>query len=387
MSKEEDGAQGRSKRTRENRPFPACSFEEALVLARAIHKFSSGKPIRRLTLFDQLGKSPESGPSRQLITNSAKYGLTKGSYAAEQIELTPAGATASSDDAPVRERARAQVKLAVLDIPVFKPLYEKFVGNKLPSKPVLIDSAKELNLSSELAEEAVDTFIVNLKFIGLLKTLSGAERIISQDHLLDSLPATQGEATSTPVILLSAPSDEDKKHEPESKGSYDICFYLTPIGEDGSEVRKHSDLFLGSLVEPAIEPFKLKVVRADKIEKPGMITKQIIENLVRAKLVIADLSYHNPNVFYELAIRHAMRLPTVQVIRSQDKIPFDVGGARTIQIDCTDIYSLVPKLETFRAEIANQARRALEEKDASDNPVSVFYPDMKISVGGQFSGA
>ena len=48
------------------------------------------------------------------------------------------------------------------------------------------------------------------------------------------------------------------------QGRFDaVCFYITPIGEDGSEYRKHSDLFLGSIVEPAIEPFKLKVIRAD----------------------------------------------------------------------------------------------------------------------------
>lgn len=141
-------AEDRDEAKRAQRPFPASSFEEALELASAIHKFSSGRPIRRLTLFDQLGKSPESGPSRQLITNSAKYGLTKGSYKAEQIELTPDGAVASDADAPPRERARAQIKLAILEIPVFKALYERFVGNKLPAKQVLIDAAKEQDLTS-----------------------------------------------------------------------------------------------------------------------------------------------------------------------------------------------------------------------------------------------
>jgi hypothetical protein len=350
----EEGA----RRAREQRPFPAVPFEEALELAKAIQTFSSGRPIRRLTLFDQMGKSPESGPSRQLITNSTKYGLTKGSYKAETIELTEEGAIASNDDAPPRERVRAQVKLAVLDILAFKFLYDRFVGNKLPAKQVLIDAAKEHGLSENLAEEAVDTFIVNIKFVGLLRTLSGAERIVTFDHLLDSLPASAelaasselGENIAAPRRLASSPES----------GEFDnICFYVTPIGEDGTEHRKHSDLFLGSIVEPALEPFKLRVVRADKIDKPGMITKQIIDYLVRSRLVIADLSYHNPNVFYELAIRHAMRLPTVQIIRKQDRIPFDVGQARTIQIDCSDIYSLVPRIETYRAEIGSQVRRAL----------------------------
>lgn len=384
MSNDDENNKGsedqKGKRTRQSRPFPAASFEESLELAQAIHRLSGGKSIRRLTLFDELGKAPESGPSRQLITNSNKYGLTKGGYAAEYIELTEDGALASSDEAPPRERTRAQIKCALEMIPIFKALYEKFVGNKLPAKQVLIDAAKDESLSAELGEEATDIFIVNLRFIGLLRTLSGADRIVTIDHLLDTLPPT-AEAQSTSVDL-EPPTAVGKIHSLTTvdASTFDnICFYITPIGDDGTEVRKHADLFLGSIVEPAVEPFKLKVVRADKIDKPGMITKQIIDHLVNAKLVIADLSYHNPNVFYELAIRHAMRLPTVQIIRKQDRIPFDVGQARTIQIDCSDIYSFVPKIESYRAEIASLVRRALEDPDTTDNPLSTFYPAMKAT--------
>ena len=138
------------------------------------------------------------------------------------------------------------------------------------------------------------------------------------------------------------------------------CFYITAIGDDGSEHRKHSDLFLGNILEPALATFGLNVIRADGIDKPGMITRQVIEYILRSRLVIADLSFHNPNVFYELALRHATRLPIVQIIRAGDLIPFDIHQMRTIVIDNRDIYSLVPKIETYRSEIASQVRRALE---------------------------
>jgi hypothetical protein len=82
-----------SGRVRGVRSFPAATFEEALVIAEAIQKFASGQQrVRKLTLFDKLGKTPDSGPSRQLITNSSRYGLTKGGYQAEFIELTSQGA-------------------------------------------------------------------------------------------------------------------------------------------------------------------------------------------------------------------------------------------------------------------------------------------------------
>ena len=141
----------------------------------------------------------------------------------------------------------------------------------------------------------------------------------------------------------------------------------------------HSDLFLGSIVEPALEEFGLKVVRGDRIEDTGMITRQEVQYVMRARLVIADLSFHNPNVFYELALRHASGLPTVQIIRSCDQVPFDVGQMRTVRIDTTSIYTLVPQLEVYRAEIANQVRRALENSEVADNPYTAFYSTKSAS--------
>ena len=123
-----------------------------------------------------------------------------------------------------------------------------------------------------------------------------------------------------------------------------------------------------------LEEFDLEVVRADRITSAGMINRQVIEHIMQARLVIADLSYHNPNVFYELALRHATGRPTVQIIRMVDRIPFDVDQMRTIRIDTSNIYTLVPQLEVYRTQIASQVRRALTSSDLADNPVTAFYP-------------
>src|SRR5690606_21687707 len=154
------------------RPFPAGSFEDSLLFARSLFEFGSGQPVRRLSLFDHLQKSPESSLSRQLIINSNKYGLTKGAYNAEQLELSPDGLRAVDDELPSRERTKARVKLAILEIDAFARLYERFRGNRLPARSALIDAAKEFDVPAALAEEAIDTFTVNLRFVGLLQTLS-----------------------------------------------------------------------------------------------------------------------------------------------------------------------------------------------------------------------
>lgn len=376
------------KRTRAARQFPACSFEEAVGFAKQLLEFGAGRPVRRISLFDHLGKSPDSGSSRQLITNSGKYGLTKGSYAAEMLELTPEGSKAVDDEQSQRERAKACMFLAIENIPIFKKLYDEFVGNKLPSKAALVDAAKATGLTADLAvaAEAVETFTVNLRYVGLLQTLSGAERILTIDHCLDALPQTSvlSQARIEDALLQSTQQTWTRPTSAlitSDQAQFETaCFYVTPIGEAGSPQRKHSDLMLGSIVEPALEEFGLKVIRADGIEKPGTITRQVFDYLLRARLVVVDLSFHNPNVFYELAIRHAARLPVVQIIRTADRIPFDVNQMRTIPIDTTDIYTLVPQLQSYIAQVASHVRRALQDPDAADNPLSTFYPNFRVQL-------
>ena len=138
--------------------------------------------------------------------------------------------------------------------------------------------------------------------------------------------------------------------------------------------RKHSDLFLESLVAPAIEDFGFKVVRADQIGQAGLISNQIIDYIMNSKLVVCDLSFHNPNVFYELSLRHATKKPTIHIIRKCDGIPFDLNDFRTIEIDDTDIYTLIPALETYKNQINQQVRQMLDVPDSIDNPI-ISYLD------------
>jgi hypothetical protein len=364
-----------------SKAFPTFSFQEALTIADAIQAHSGGTgKIRRLTLFDALKKSPDSGPSRQLVTNSARYGLTIGSYKAEHLELTPKGNVATNIEGDAKERLKARFELAIGSIPPFKALYDKFAGNKLPAKPVMHDVLREAGVPDTDLGECADAFIVNAKYLGLLKTIAGAERLLKIDHALEELPSNgkvvEFSAIPRPPLAAGAP--------PASAETSDwskICFYVTPIGDEGTDQRRHSDLFLNYVVEPAVTELGLKIVRADLIGKSGMIGPQLMEHVLRSRLVIVDLSFHNPNVFYELCLRHVSGLPTVHIIRQADKIPFDIQQCRTILIDTTDIYSLVPKLETHRSEIAQQARQALEnESQVAENPITVYFPGLKLQV-------
>ena len=356
-----------------SRPFPHQSFEEAFVLAEAMQNFAGSNAVRRLTLFNHLDKAPESGPSRQLITSASRYGLINGNPQSDQLQLTPDGDVATNKDSPFRDQLRSKIKLSIDTTDIFKSLYSKFNGQKLPSPALMQDAAVGLGISDDQKKECIEIFIINLRFVGLLQTLSGAERILTLEHAVDQLPSTKLPQfnASTPEIRRS-----DSNIIVHADAAFDrMCFFIGPIGEAESEYRKHSDLVLEHLIRPAIEPFGFTVLRADEIQNPGIINKQVFEYLLKSRLAIADLSFHNPNVFYELAIRHARNLPVIQLIRKFDKLPFDIAQSRTIVIDTTDIYSLVPKLETYRTEISNHIRRAIDDPTSADNPFSVLFAD------------
>lgn len=373
--------QSTPRRKRTVRPFPASSFKEACELAEAIVQISGGaREVRRITLFDHLKRSPDSGSSRQAVTNSARYGLTTGSYTAEMLKLTDDGFAAVNPEASPRERVRAQFRLAIEGTPAFKALYERFSNNKLPTQQVMKDAlVSDEGLSETDAKQAVELFIVNAREIGLLRTLSGAERILTLDHLLDLVPTA--DALQSPPIMTNGIGPAGASPAPATSHAIaavadlkKTCFYITPIGDEGTEERRHSDLILGQIVEPAIEALGLDliVVRADRLTQPGMISQQILQHVLGARLVVADLSYHNPNVFYELAIRHATGLPTVLISRAAESVPFDVADLRVLRVDMTDLYSFVPQMEAWRAELTQHARQALEQPDAAVTPITLL---------------
>ena len=262
-----------------------------------------------------------------------------------------------------QNRLMAKFKLIIGGNEFFKSLYEKYKGSKLPIKSVIIDYLGELNLDEEYREAGAELFIENAKYLGIVKILSGAERLISIEQAIEEIEVEE-------FAIVEKGVEIDSKSLNVSDSDFEkICFYIAPIGEEESEERKHSDLFLESIVAPAFDNFGYKVVRADNIGKPGMITNQIIDYIMNASFVVCDLSYHNPNVFYELALRHATKKPTIHIIRKCDKIPFDINDFRTIVIDDSSIYTLIPSLESYKNQIVQQIRQMIDDPDAIDNPI------------------
>ena len=153
-----------------------------------------------------------------------------------------------------------------------------------------------------------------------------------------------------------------------------ICFVIAPIGKPGSNIRKRSDQVLEHIIRPAVESCGYKAVRADEIAEPGMITNQIIRHVVDDPLVIADLTGQNANVFYELAIRHAIPKPFIQIINKGDDIPFDIKQMRTILVDHQDLDSV----KEAKAEIKRQIQSLEKSSSNLESPISVALEGRSI---------
>ena len=142
------------------------------------------------------------------------------------------------------------------------------------------------------------------------------------------------------------------------------CFIICPIGAAGSETRKRADRMLKHVYAPVLDANGYETVRADKILKSGLITSQIINLILESELVIADLTDSNPNVYYELALRHATGKAFIQIAEAGQQIPFDIAGLRTIFVDLTDPDDIDSARKDLRGYIAE-----FEQGHRADSPI------------------
>ena len=103
----------------------------------------------------------------------------------------------------------------------------------------------------------------------------------------------------------------------------EYCFVIMPFKD---ELRGVYD----DAIKPAIESQSLKCYRQDEIAGSGSIVREIIECIAHAKLIVADLTGQNPNVFYELGIAHALFDKTIVITQEVEDVPFDVKVYKTI---------------------------------------------------------
>lgn len=110
------------------------------------------------------------------------------------------------------------------------------------------------------------------------------------------------------------------------------AFVVMQVGPKESAERKRADEIYDYVIRPALAKFSVKAYRADQDFTPGAITPKMLTELLESRLVIADLTGRNPNVFYELGITHSFARPLISIADSAGNLPFDAKDERVIEM-------------------------------------------------------
>ena len=102
-----------------------------------------------------------------------------------------------------------------------------------------------------------------------------------------------------------------------------LCFVLMPFDKTFGQVYKEA-------IKPAVRGVGLKCRRADDIFGVRPIVQDIWEYINRAKVVVADLTDRNPNVFYEVGLSHALAKKVVLLTQKPQDVPFDIKHIRYV---------------------------------------------------------
>ena len=116
--------------------------------------------------------------------------------------------------------------------------------------------------------------------------------------------------------------------------------------------------------------------------KPGNFVKGIIADLDSSSLVIADLTGAKPNVYYELGIRHALRVGTIIITQHFDALPSDLKNYFVFEYNYSEkAHEYVDFYSKFEKKMHETIRAWDETTDPSDSPVSDFLGIINQKIG------
>src|SRR5579885_2996703 len=347
-------------------------------LEQALRDVLAGGP----STWDEIAKAMEIAPGAQMnkyyLWSAQAYNLIE--KEGDRFSLSELARKILAPTRP-NEDKEAGVR-AVLTPIIFSRFFTDYNGSPFPAEAHLGNVLEvRYGVPRERVEEAKTLLRENGIFAGILRQEGDGAMMVRLDPSTTGVPTPPTTVQGLESIAAEAASSGVPEAGATAVDFTKMCFVITPIGDDDSSERKHANMILKSVIEPVAAELNLVARRADQIDRAGLITQQIFEHIAKSRICIADLSFNNPNAFYELGVRHMCKLPTVQIIRKGDRIPFDVSQGRTIKIDMTDVYTVMDSVESAKKELRQHLKHALStDYKGEDNPVNTYLPGVEVKV-------
>jgi len=323
------------------RTYPIHTVIDALRVAQAIRDFNGGNPWQPSEVAKALGLGM-SAKFFYLTAASRDYGLTEGTRDSAAISIAELGTEILY--ASNAELEHAKKVDAFRRIPIFDRVLEHYKGANLPEMKYLGNTLeREFRLAPRYHEEFSTIFRENCTELGITDG--------SVDY--GTVDAPTGERPST--VILGAP-----------KGASDRtlkAFIIMPFVErNPSRPKGFFTEVLRSLLTPAGISAGFVVETANR-QGSDVIQSTIINELLEADLVIADLTDHNPNVLFELGIRMAEDKPVVLVKASDTGRIFDIDNMLRVYEYSPNLWRST--IESDAPKIAEHVKAAWEGRDTS----------------------
>ncbi|MCU7806187.1 MAG: hypothetical protein KZQ96_23690 [Candidatus Thiodiazotropha sp. (ex Lucinoma borealis)] len=325
--------------------YPRSSLEKALRVPKGIQEQNAGKQCTDEESASYVGVKYNRGPYLVEVNNAIKFGLLERPESGK-LKLTEVARKIlkpqESNDylSGVRESA--------MKAPVISDIYAHYRGENLPDMEFFDNALTDkFKIPQEKLVEFKSIFFDTLQFAKLVTENDGKYRVIDA---LEDEGVGQNKANET-----------FKKLEKSAKvKSDDSCFVMMPFADPlGSYYEK--------IYKTAIEKAGLKPVRADdELFGTGKIIDQIWTGINSAKILIAELTTRNPNVYYELGLAHALKKPVVLISSNEEDVPFDLNHIRVIYYDVNDPFwgqKLIDKVaENILSAIKNPEEAIFDTK-------------------------
>jgi len=295
--------------------FPKNILEDALRIPQAIEQQNAGNPMKSDVLVKAVGfNSTSDWRFLDLLKSANLYGIVEGSGRIATVSITPLGNDIIAPGSPT-QRQSALLK-AFRTVEDFRKVEEFYKGKKLPEDEFFENTlVREFKIPRERVQSFIQVFTKNLEFLKAFKAGDPSQPI-----------AEETGQTSGSLVQSKRVSAEDSG---KGRTFLDTCFVMMPFGE-------WPDLYYKEIFSPAIKEAGMEPLRADELFSTGTVIEQIWEQIEKAKILLADLTGKNANVFYELGLSHAARKPVVFTTANLDDVPFDLRHLRVIVYDVND---------------------------------------------------